>query len=123
MNRLQKRLPRRVWQALVGITGGIVLLAGIIMVPYPGPGWAVVFVGLAILAQEFAWARRALHYGHAMYHRWEMWMKQRSLLVRVGLFIGTGIVVIVTIWLMNGYGILNAWLHFGQDWLNSPFTR
>jgi hypothetical protein len=26
----------------------------------PGPGWAVIFAGLAVLAAEFVWARRLL---------------------------------------------------------------
>src|SRR5215468_10502274 len=40
----------------VGVLGGLVLVAGILMIPYPGPGWLVVFAGLAVLATEFAWA-------------------------------------------------------------------
>ena len=123
MEKLRNRLGRRVWRVLVGIVGGVVLLAGIIMIPYPGPGWAVVFIGLAILAQEFAWARRALRYGRAKYRRWEAWVKRQTWPVRAVLFIVTSIVVIVTIWLMDGYGLINAWFHLGQDWLNSPFIQ
>ena len=33
----------------------------------PGPGWAIVFVGLAILATEFDWARRLLAYARERY--------------------------------------------------------
>lgn len=123
MESLRSRLPQRLRRALVGIVGGVVLLAGIVMIPYPGPGWVVVFIGLAILAQEFTWARRALHRVRAIYDRWEVWVKQQSWLVRVGLFISTCVVVIVTIWLINGYGLINTWLHLGQGWLNSPFVR
>ena len=28
----------------------------------PGPGWVVVIIGLAILATEFEWAQRILHW-------------------------------------------------------------
>jgi uncharacterized protein (TIGR02611 family) len=38
------------------------LLAGIIMLVTPGPGWAAIFGGLFILASEFHWARRLLDY-------------------------------------------------------------
>ncbi len=31
---------------------------GVRLVPLPGPGWLIVFLGLAILGTEFAWARR-----------------------------------------------------------------
>lgn len=123
MNSLKSRVPRSVWRVLVAIVGSIVLLAGIIMIPYPGPGWVVVFVGLAILAQEFAWARRLLRYSKARYDTWLAWAKKQSPIVGVLLFIGTCIVVILTIWLLNGYGLLNSWLHLDQDWVNSPFVR
>jgi uncharacterized protein (TIGR02611 family) len=42
------------------IAGFGVLLAGIVMLAVPGPGWLTIAAGLAILAAEFAWARRAL---------------------------------------------------------------
>lgn len=48
---------------LVRMTAGaIVCLAGIAMLVLPGPGLAVVAVGLAILARDVAWADRLL--GH-----------------------------------------------------------
>ncbi len=42
------------------VVGFVVLLAGIIMLVTPGPGWAAIAVGLAILATEFHWAARLL---------------------------------------------------------------
>jgi uncharacterized protein (TIGR02611 family) len=42
------------------IAGFVVLLAGVIMLFTPGPGWAVIVFALALLALEFAWAERAL---------------------------------------------------------------
>jgi uncharacterized protein (TIGR02611 family) len=56
------------YRVLVAIVGGLVIVIGLILVPLPGPGWLVVFVGLTILASEFAffhrisiWLRRKLH--------------------------------------------------------------
>ena len=40
--------------------GFLVLGAGIAMLVLPGPGVAVIIVGLAMLALEFAWAERGL---------------------------------------------------------------
>jgi uncharacterized protein (TIGR02611 family) len=47
-----------VWRAAVLIVGLSVLGAGIAMLVLPGPGWAAIFLGLVILASEFAWAHR-----------------------------------------------------------------
>lgn len=44
----------------VALAGGLVLAAGIAMIPLPGPGWLVVVLGLWILSTEFVWAERLL---------------------------------------------------------------
>ena len=36
--------------------------AGIAMLALPGPGWAAIFLGLAILSTEYVWAQRMLNY-------------------------------------------------------------
>ena len=46
---------RKFGVVLIGIS---VILIGIPMIPLFGPGWLVVFTGLAILASEFPWAGR-----------------------------------------------------------------
>ena len=47
-------------KVIIAITGGTVLLVGIAMIVLPGPALIVIPAGLAILATEFLWARRAL---------------------------------------------------------------
>jgi uncharacterized protein (TIGR02611 family) len=44
----------------VTIAGFAVLLAGIALLVLPGPGWLLIFLGLAILATEYMWAARLL---------------------------------------------------------------
>jgi len=46
----------KVKKVLIGVIGGIVLLAGVAMIPLPGPAILVITAGLAILATEFQWA-------------------------------------------------------------------
>lgn len=41
----------------VGLTGGVIVVLGIILMPLPGPGTLIVLAGLAVLATQFAWAR------------------------------------------------------------------
>jgi len=44
------------------ILAGFTLLAfGVVMLVTPGPGWAAIIGGLAILAAEYVWARRLLN--------------------------------------------------------------
>ncbi len=115
-----EKITRRSRQIGIGILGGVVVIAGVIMIPYPGPGWLVVFAGLAILAKEFPWARRILDYAKGKYDAWQRWVNVQPAAIRAVFWIATCLVVIVTIWLLNGCGFLNYLLHLHQDWLNSP---
>ena len=44
----------------IALIGGTVVLIGVAMLVLPGPGVLVIAGGLAILATEFIWAKRAL---------------------------------------------------------------
>jgi uncharacterized protein (TIGR02611 family) len=61
----------------VGILGGVIALGGLVLVPLPGPGWLVVFLGLAILGTEFAWARRLAAWVKRLLDRFWAWWKAR----------------------------------------------
>ncbi|WP_405878503.1 TIGR02611 family protein [Streptomyces sp. NBC_01136] len=50
------------WQVGVFIVGLAVVVAGVIMLPLPGPGWLVIFAGMAIWATEFVWAQLVLRW-------------------------------------------------------------
>ena len=116
MNRMQQRARR----VLIGFGGWTVLLAGIIMIPYPGPGWLVVFIGLSILATEFRWAKNAHVFLHRRYDAWQLWLDSQPLYIKSVFWLLTCITVIMTIWLLNGYGLINTWFNLGQDWVRSP---
>jgi hypothetical protein len=47
-------------KCFIAFAGGMVLLAGLALVVLPGTGMPVVLAGLAILATQFLWARRAM---------------------------------------------------------------
>ena len=51
------KVVRRAVVSLIGVT---VLLIGIALLVLPGPAFIVIPIGLAILATEYAWARRWL---------------------------------------------------------------
>jgi uncharacterized protein (TIGR02611 family) len=44
----------------ITIAGFVLILAGVVMLVTPGPGWGAIFLGLAVLSREYVWARRAL---------------------------------------------------------------
>ena len=50
------------YRVAVAVIGAAVVVGGIILIPLPGPGWLIVFGGLAILATEFEWAGRLLDF-------------------------------------------------------------
>ncbi|MHC5906952.1 TIGR02611 family protein [Streptomyces sp. S6] len=50
------------WQVGVFVIGLAVVVLGIIMLPLPGPGWVVIFAGMAIWATEFVWAQLVLRW-------------------------------------------------------------
>jgi tellurite resistance protein TerC len=64
------RLVKRI---AIGVAGFTVLLIGLAMIVLPGPAFIVIPAGLAILALEFAWAKRLLRrvkeQGSALFRR------------------------------------------------------
>ncbi|MEV3932767.1 MULTISPECIES: TIGR02611 family protein [unclassified Streptomyces] len=50
------------WQVGIFLVGLAVVGAGIVMLPLPGPGWLVIFGGMAIWATEFVWAQLVLRW-------------------------------------------------------------
>ncbi|GLJ90580.1 membrane protein [Streptomyces poonensis] len=50
------------WQVGVFVIGLAVVVAGAAMLVLPGPGWVVIFGGMAIWATEFVWAQLVLRW-------------------------------------------------------------
>lgn len=117
------RIKRHSKKVLIGIIGGLVVLIGLVLIPYPGPGWLIVFAGLAILATEFAFASRVLEYGRKKYDAWVAWVKRQGTWAQVLILIAMGIVIVATIWLVNGFGLVVSLLSLPYDWLISPLFR
>lgn len=93
------------------------------LIPYPGPGWLIVFAGLGILASEFEWARRTLRWFRERYDAWNEWQSRQHWAVRVLLFAATSALVLVTLWLVGALATIAGWLGFEEwTWVESPFA-
>lgn len=58
----QRRTLHLSWQVGVFVLGLAVVVAGALMLVLPGPGWVVIFGGMAIWATEFVWAQLVLRW-------------------------------------------------------------
>jgi uncharacterized protein (TIGR02611 family) len=64
------------------VGGWVLVLAGIILIPLPGPGWLVVGIGLLLLSREVRWARGALVRLERFMRRYGMRTSLRRLIAR-----------------------------------------
>ena len=100
----------RIYRFVVGVAGLIIVVTGLIMVPLPGPGWLVVFAGLAIWASEFEWAQGLLRVARRTLKAWNEWLRSQPWWVK-------GLVLLVTLAAVAGI----FWLMFLISGVSSIF--
>jgi len=64
-----RRVAEPAWRLVVLASGLVVIAVGVVLLVIPGPGWLIIFLGLGILAAEFAWAQRLLTAVRGYYER------------------------------------------------------
>jgi len=116
----ERRKAEFVYRIAVAVVGLAVLAVGIVAIPYPGPGWALVFLGLGILATEFRWAQLVLHWVKERYDRVMDWFKRQGLWVRVLGAAFTAAVVVATLWLLGAIGFFSDLVGLEHELLKSP---
>jgi uncharacterized protein (TIGR02611 family) len=99
----------------VGVFGALVVALGLVLIPLPGPGWALVILGLAIWAVEFVWAKHLLRFTRARVQGWTRWVKRQSWPVRIAL----GLVGLVFI---GAVLVLSLRYSFGIDVIGKVLT-
>ncbi|MFP5020332.1 TIGR02611 family protein [Pseudonocardia phyllosphaerae] len=111
------------YRIMMGVVGTVVVIVGIIALPAPGPGWVIIFAGLGILAAEFAWAGKLLHWVRVRYDAWVAWMGRQSRPVQ--LLVMTGILAIVAgcAWLLGVFSTVAGWVGIHWSWLESPIAH
>ena len=73
----KNRTVETTYRVVVGTIGGVLAIGGLVLVPLPGPGWLIVFAGLAVLGTEFHWARRLGGWLKRELERFWAWWKAR----------------------------------------------
>ncbi len=116
----ERRVVNLGYRIVVGVVGLLVLGVGILAIPYPGPGWAIVFIGLAILATEFDWARKLLAYARIRYDAAMAWFKRQHVAVQALGAVFTAVVVLATLWLLGALDWAGELVNIENEWLDSP---
>ncbi|MEU9043383.1 MULTISPECIES: TIGR02611 family protein [unclassified Kitasatospora] len=107
----RSRALHRAWQVAVFLVGLAVVGLGVVMLPLPGPGWVVIFLGMGIWATEFVWARLALRWtrrkvAEAARRALDPRVRRRNLTVTA---IGLAAVVAVGALYLARYGLVVPW--------------
>lgn len=107
-----KRNPvtRRVYRLSVGLVGVAIIAVGLVLLPAPGPGWLIIFAGLAVLASEFEWAQQLLDYARRRVRDWTAWTARQNLVVRGLVVLAIVAVVLAIFWLLFLVSGVPAWL-------------
>ncbi|MER5354929.1 TIGR02611 family protein [Kitasatospora sp. NPDC002551] len=99
------------WQVAVFLIGLAVVVLGVIMLPLPGPGWVVIFLGMGIWATEFVWAQLALRWtrrkvAEAAQKALDPRVRRRNLTLTV---IGLTLIAALGGWYLWKYGLVMPW--------------
>jgi len=97
----------------VGLLGVALTVGGLLLVPLPGPGWLIVFAGLALLATEFEPARRLLQFGRRQLSAWTAWLGRQGLMVRGAVLLGTAGCVVAALYAVALVVGLPGWVPDG----------
>ena len=99
-----------VYRTGIAVIGGVIVVAGIMLIPLPGPGWLIVFAGLGVLATEFAWAGRLLTYARDKVLAWTAWVTRQPLWGRM-------LIGLAGVALLAGLALAYLGLYGVPEWL------
>ena len=90
----------RIYKWVVGVVGLLIIAGGVVLLPLPGPGWLIIFVGLAVWASEFEWARRLRNFAIEKVKAWGEWLQPKPWWVKGLVGLATLLLVLAIFYLM-----------------------
>lgn len=109
----------RVYRLVVAVAGFVIIGVGVVLLPLPGPGWLIIFLGLGLLATEYEWSRRLLAYAKERVGRWTGWVGEQSIAVRALVGLGcvalVGAVLVAVLWWFGVPTWLPDWVPLVHD--------
>ncbi|GJF27544.1 membrane protein [Kitasatospora sp. NE20-6] len=99
------------WQVVIFLAGLAVVGLGVVLLPLPGPGWVVIFLGMGIWATEFVWAQLVLRWTRrkvteAAERALDPRVRRRNIALTV---IGLAVIGGVAAWYLWRYGLVLPW--------------
>lgn len=113
----------RLYRLGVGLLGLIIVATGLALVPLPGPGWVIVFGGLAVWASEFEWAQSLLLWVKARVRAWDTWIRRQPRWLQGLAVLATAAFVLALFWALFKVSGVPGFLPDGMEtWLHD-FAR
>lgn len=99
------------WQVGVFTVGLAIVGAGVLLLPLPGPGWLVIFGGMAVWATEFVWAQLVLRWTkrkvtEAAHRAMDPRVRRRNTILMTIVLLA--VVIGVGLWIAN-FGVRMPW--------------
>ena len=91
--RRRTRAGRLAVRVVIALLGLLIIGVGIVLLPLPGPGWVIIFGGLAVWSLEFRWAARLRRFAMRQVATWTAWVGRQPWWVRV--LVGMALVILI----------------------------
>lgn len=64
-------------KSIITLVGGLLTIAGLLLIVLPGPAWLLLPIGLAILSLEYTWAKKRLKQSQRMLSQSARWLDKK----------------------------------------------
>lgn len=99
------------WRIGIFLIGLAVIAGGVVLLPLPGPGWLIIFGGMAIWGTEFVWAQKVLLWTRAKVTEFarraaDPRVRRRNLLITSAV---VAVLAGLAIWYVVSFGFTLPW--------------